>query len=34
MEIQNEQKILTGKICIMRGFMTFTPPNVVSNEGG
>jgi hypothetical protein len=29
MEMKNEQQILTGKICIMKGFMPFTPPNAV-----
>ena len=29
MERNNERQILTVKICIMRGFMTFTPPNAV-----
>jgi hypothetical protein len=32
--MKNEQKILTGKISILRGFMTFATPNVVSLEGG
>jgi hypothetical protein len=29
MEMKNEQQILTGKMCIMIGFMPFTPPNAV-----